>query len=411
MAMDEVRLLNVLNRIDQLKDENMWPFKQLKPQVHPPRPKVQRDYMLEEMEWMSEDFWQERKWKKTMAYKFAHWCKEWHETRDCGQFFEFGVFEGVLMEEIKEKEKVIVVENTEVANTNQTNHAPTQTIDPLLLQLPLQLPPAKPEAIETVKVVQDSIIVKTKTKAPKIPPMILNLETDHYYKNFSYQALTNLPTFAPPEFDESDVYIESDSIVPCSKFMLADYYVPIDKFDNIPEHPMKRLPGNQRYRVGPPKCILFEKPVDFGEEERENAIDSLIGPNRKEITAPSIPKSNFKPTDFAWTNDEEDALWQLSTIYGYNWPLIELCLNSSHVGNVRHRTIWCCYEKLRDLVITKFTPHTKGDYIYAPYQSNKKDKKVKVLGLLSTFNFIAGLSKKRDAAKPTSKFINSKQVQ
>jgi hypothetical protein len=49
MAQEEVRIVNTLDRIEKLKEQNIWSFKQLKPQVHPPRPKVQWDYMLEEM--------------------------------------------------------------------------------------------------------------------------------------------------------------------------------------------------------------------------------------------------------------------------------------------------------------------------------------------------------------------------
>ena len=49
MAGDEVRISNVLDRVDRLKENNLWSFKQLKRQAHPPRKKVQWDYMLEEM--------------------------------------------------------------------------------------------------------------------------------------------------------------------------------------------------------------------------------------------------------------------------------------------------------------------------------------------------------------------------
>ena len=49
MAQDEVRISNVLQNMEKLKEQNLWSFKQIKGQVHPPRPKVQWDYMLEEM--------------------------------------------------------------------------------------------------------------------------------------------------------------------------------------------------------------------------------------------------------------------------------------------------------------------------------------------------------------------------
>jgi len=48
-----------------------------------------------------------------------------------------------------------------------------------------------------------------------------------------------------------------------------------------------------------------------------------------------------------------------------------------------------------------FVPDGKSDFLYSATQSNKKDKKVKVLGLLSTFNFIINLAKRNN--KPSSK--------
>ena len=49
MAQDEVRYTNILDRVDQLKEKRMWSFKQIKKHVHPPRPKLAWDYLLEEM--------------------------------------------------------------------------------------------------------------------------------------------------------------------------------------------------------------------------------------------------------------------------------------------------------------------------------------------------------------------------
>ena len=72
----------MIQRIEQLKSENLWSFKQIKPHVPPTRNKTQWDLVLESAVWMAEDFRQERKWKMAMAYQFAHWVKEWHEAID-----------------------------------------------------------------------------------------------------------------------------------------------------------------------------------------------------------------------------------------------------------------------------------------------------------------------------------------
>lgn len=102
----------------------------------------------------------------------------------------------------------------------------------------------------------------------------------------------------------------------------------------------------------------------------------------------------------SWTSDEEEALWQFIHIYSGNWALVSDSLNGVRVGNSGKRSIWCCYEKYTEMANAMYSPQCSVDYLYASTQSNKKDKKVKALGLLSTFNFITGLAKRRDTTKP-----------
>jgi chromatin modification-related protein VID21 len=48
VAREELRFMRVLERIDELKSQNLWSFKQLKPQTAPSRRKTQWDLMLDE---------------------------------------------------------------------------------------------------------------------------------------------------------------------------------------------------------------------------------------------------------------------------------------------------------------------------------------------------------------------------
>ncbi|KAF9532304.1 hypothetical protein CPB83DRAFT_807585 [Crepidotus variabilis] len=85
VAMAELRLVRTVERIESLKNDGRWSFRQ---------PKKQRgvggltkshwDYLLEEMKWMRTDFREERRWKLALAYNLSTAVLEWHflKTRE-----------------------------------------------------------------------------------------------------------------------------------------------------------------------------------------------------------------------------------------------------------------------------------------------------------------------------------------
>lgn len=56
-------------RIAELRKEGFWSLKRLPKVPEPPRPKGHWDYLCEEMQWLSADFAQERRWKRGVARK------------------------------------------------------------------------------------------------------------------------------------------------------------------------------------------------------------------------------------------------------------------------------------------------------------------------------------------------------
>ncbi len=54
-----------------LKREGFWSLKRLSRITEPVRPKVHWDYLCEEMQWLSADFAQERRWKRGVARKVS----------------------------------------------------------------------------------------------------------------------------------------------------------------------------------------------------------------------------------------------------------------------------------------------------------------------------------------------------
>ncbi|XP_028844712.1 helicase SRCAP isoform X2 [Denticeps clupeoides] len=62
-----------------LKREGFWSLKRLNRVTEPVRPKVHWDYLCEEMQWLSADFAQERRWKRGVARKVVRMVMRHHE--------------------------------------------------------------------------------------------------------------------------------------------------------------------------------------------------------------------------------------------------------------------------------------------------------------------------------------------
>lgn len=60
---------DIEHRTQSMRREGSWATKRLTRLTEPPRPKVHWDYLCEEMQWLSADFAQERRWKRGVARK------------------------------------------------------------------------------------------------------------------------------------------------------------------------------------------------------------------------------------------------------------------------------------------------------------------------------------------------------
>ncbi|XP_058477545.1 helicase SRCAP [Solea solea] len=70
---------DIEHRTQALKREGFWSMKRLTRLTEPVRPKVQWDYLCEEMQWLSADFAQERRWKRGVARKVVRMVMRHHE--------------------------------------------------------------------------------------------------------------------------------------------------------------------------------------------------------------------------------------------------------------------------------------------------------------------------------------------
>ena len=58
----------------------MWSAKRMPKAGEPSREKSQRDYMMEEMQWLANDFRAEAKWKRAHAKKIARAVEKYHQV-------------------------------------------------------------------------------------------------------------------------------------------------------------------------------------------------------------------------------------------------------------------------------------------------------------------------------------------
>ena len=73
---------SVLSRVAELRKEGLWSARRLPRIQEPPREKAHWDYLLEEMAWLSNDFYQERKWKRAAAKRCARMVMKYHADKE-----------------------------------------------------------------------------------------------------------------------------------------------------------------------------------------------------------------------------------------------------------------------------------------------------------------------------------------
>lgn len=72
----------VIKRIAELRQKGLWSIKRLPKVQEPMRIKTHWDYLLEEMQWLAVDFFQERKWKKNSAKRCCRMVAKYHMLKE-----------------------------------------------------------------------------------------------------------------------------------------------------------------------------------------------------------------------------------------------------------------------------------------------------------------------------------------
>ncbi|GAA6060383.1 hypothetical protein JCM10212_004636 [Sporobolomyces blumeae] len=80
VGLEEMKSIRVFERIEQLKADKKWSFRQPKKQRTGVVPKAHWDYLLDEMRWLQTDFRQESRSKVVTAHRLARACRAWHRA-------------------------------------------------------------------------------------------------------------------------------------------------------------------------------------------------------------------------------------------------------------------------------------------------------------------------------------------
>ncbi|CBQ70897.1 conserved hypothetical protein [Sporisorium reilianum SRZ2] len=91
VAFNEQRFVRAMARIEKLKAQGEWSFRQPKKQKGPVVRKAHWDHLLEEMKWLQTDFREERRWKMAVAFHLAHEVAAWHRARTTAERAAFCV--------------------------------------------------------------------------------------------------------------------------------------------------------------------------------------------------------------------------------------------------------------------------------------------------------------------------------
>ena len=425
---DEIRQLHVLRRIDELKDQNLWSFRQMKPH-HPLHPKTHRDYLIAEMKWMYTDFHQERKWKRAAAYTMARWVLEWHCAEDkslvciapkptrhltakereiATQKWLSGdndLPSAESTEDVEFKEpfkpasllqngKSAELESGEDASgstvPSEANNAPEMAVDNQIASEPVNL--HSEESSKKSQYEESSNSYKHVT---------MNLEAHVYSvgdKDSPESVLHSFPTYLPPKYDDAPRAAGLE-IIPVSKFnwrktVVAD----VSSWDPW-GRPKKFTPSQESVKWLP----LSSRYDSVQQTGLFSAMKDKAATSTEESTKPIIEPLSEKPTSItpsSWSPDEDEAIWCLSKQYGSNWSLIASCLMNMNIGVAKERTDWECYTRFLELKGQGFKSSSRCDYVYAPPtrigKTTLSDNKTKALRLFGTFDAIKKCTKKRD---------------
>ncbi|KAI9351571.1 hypothetical protein DFJ73DRAFT_372658 [Zopfochytrium polystomum] len=385
LAREEAKQVKMIKRIEEMKANNVWSFRQLKRQPEPRIAPSRHDFMMEEMRLMREDFRQERKWKMAQAYTLAGWVLEWHNAEN----------KASLCVTRLRKALPATRNETEALSDEKAKLEDSEwSLDHIIRDEALQ-PANDGSQLETAEVPHEEAMKREVEVLSARTAIDLDVDFQssvYFYEDSdsglfgsasSIYGVYGLPSVSEAEAERPTEYF--DQVVPVSKFMANRWFSP-GAFGNSKadyEGPVE----NEGVRTD----VISRKQSIFGGDGESNVMDDEIPPPQSATPVQdSISRS-------PWSIDEDDALLMLGTESSHNWGLISESLSAMHLGPGEKRGEWECYNRYKTLVALR---GDKGSEIsksskFRTRTVTKQDMGRRMARMLSTFEFIQRKARQR----------------
>ncbi|EMR08882.1 hypothetical protein PNEG_02667 [Pneumocystis murina B123] len=345
-AIIETKFIKVLERINKLKENNLWSFRQMIKQKTPSRLKAHWDFMLDEMRWLQADFKEERKWKIVLAKQIANWIMDWHRLKTRSDVcFQPNSNKSYISFSKNEKYNIIDF-NQDKKNNKNKSFSDTES-------------EMKNDSSENIFTLHSSplFIIENAVQLLEIPPDKI-IATFSNILLASNTVLPDLPVYRPPVPEDTLYYdpLDEMKIIPLSKYTQSHIKI---------SHSDKFFKKRKREASIDTDDIADKQRIVINEFPLSNSISTT----RKKSTYPSqlrppnIPLNleNHKPI---WSPDEDNLLMTYLPKYQFNWEFVAQTLTPSikWISSAEKKTAWDCFERWVQL-----DPHASNVIFVGPY--------------------------------------------
>ncbi|KAJ1643907.1 chromatin modification- protein VID21, partial [Dispira simplex] len=389
VARDELKSFRALQRVEVLKNQNQWSFRQLEKHEAPTRTKTHWDYLLDEMQWLQADFKEERRWKIAMAYQVSQWVMEWHQSTDKSALCVKSTIPSLQASHASVKPAaqpsgILPKPPTTPTGDPLNRENWLQCLDPnsgLVLddqlsqeimahyyEYPLFVPPIYDEQaqyedlLEHGQTVPISALMSTMVAFDLHQPptttwadqplqtvpqkrtadpldeylAVLDKESATLAGDSERLTLTDKPSEAQDMLDHPNDYCLADSEYTTFSTTMFDGGYPGDHTVHQLTKTARSLPGNQLYHGQHVISPLFA-------HQKSQDGHSLSPALTVQTSSPDVPAT----VDAAmWTSEEEALLQELVDQYGPYWNLVSDALTASdHIPGSTPRNARDCYDR------------------------------------------------------------------
>ncbi|QSL65571.1 hypothetical protein MERGE_002884 [Pneumocystis wakefieldiae] len=363
-AIIETKFIKVLERINKLKENNLWSFRQMIKQKTPSRLKAHWDFMLDEMRWLQADFKEERKWKIVLAKQIANWIMDWHRSKTRSDIC-FQPNSNKSYTPFTKNEKYNKIDyntpfyfskNDMNLSQNLVNQDKKNIKNRSFSDTESEM---KNDSSEKMFTLHSSplFIIENAVQLLEIPPDKI-IATFSNILLASNTVLPDLPVYRPPVPEDTLYYdpLDEMKIIPLSKYTQSHIKI---------SHSDKFFKKRKREASIDVDDISDKQRILINEFSLSNSPSTTrkksIYPSQ--LRPPSIPlnSENRKPI---WTPDEDNLLMTYLPKYQFNWDFVAQTLTPSikWISPAEKKTAWDCFERWAQL-----DPHASNVIFVGPY--------------------------------------------